>query len=584
MSMIVRLAGLAAAVTLCVPGLAAQRAPSPPSVVAIIGARLVPVSGPVIERGTLVIRDGRITALGANVAAPADARIIDGSGLSVYPGLIDAAGSLGVPRPATGGGGGPGGFGGGGVQPVAAQQGSSNSAYPVGQRPEVAVVDLLKADAAQWSGPHAAGITVAHTAQNSGMFRGQSAVIALGGGGVPALVIKNPVAQVIAFQGIRGSFPGSLMGVFAAMRQMFLDAQRYGAAMAAAARDPRGTSRPTWDPSLEALQGALAGETPVVFEADTEREILRALDFAREFGLQPIIAGGDEAWKVAARLKAEDVPVLLSLNFPKRTAAPAADADPEPIRVLQGRVDAPKGPGRLAAAGVRFALSSGGGTSWSDHLPNLRRAVAEGLSPEAAIRAHTLAAAEILGVADRLGSLEVGKAAHLALVRGEIFDSTSRVTHVVVDGVVTEVPAPAPASANGRPGGGGGRGPGAPGAPGATELGGTWMVTVGIEGTDHTVTLALRQEGSRLIGTLQGGLGVAEISHGELTADGEFRFTAPVTLRDGTEEAVFVGTRTGNAIRGGVSIVGHALGRFSGTRPDPEGAVGIPAPTRPTTH
>lgn len=578
MSMIARLAGLAAVLPLAVPGLMAQRAPSPPTVVAIIGARLVPVSGPVIERGTIVIRDGRISALGANVTAPADARIIDGSGLSIYPGLIDAAGSLGVPRPAVGGGGGPGGFGGGGgIQPVVVQQGSGNSTYPVGQRPEVVVVDLLKAGAAQWSGPHAAGITVAHTAPNSGMFRGQSAVIALGAGEVPALVIKTPVAQTIAFQGIRGAFPGSLMGVFAAMRQMFLDAQRYGAAVAAAARDSRGAPRPAWDPSLEALQGALAGRMPVIFEADSEREILRALDFAREFNLKPIIAGGDEAWKVAARLKAENVPVLLSLNFPKRTAAPTADADPEPIRVLQGRVDAPKGPGRLAAAGVRFALSSGGGTSWSDHLPNMRRAVAEGLSPDAAIRAHTLGAAEILGVADRLGSLEVGKAAHLAVVRGDIFDSTSRVTHVVVDGAVIEIPAPAAASANGRPGGGGGRGPG--GGPGTTSLSGTWMTTVGIEGTDHTVTLALTVEGSRLTGTLQGGLGVAQISNGEMGEAGEFRFTAPVTLRDGTEEAVFVGNLTGNAIRGGVSIVGHALGRFSGTRPAPDGATNRAGPT-----
>ncbi len=98
MFMIARSAALTAALTLALPGLAAQRAPSPPSVLAITGARLVPVSGPVIERGTIVIRDGRITALGANVTAPADARVIDGAGLSIYPGLIDAASSPGVPR------------------------------------------------------------------------------------------------------------------------------------------------------------------------------------------------------------------------------------------------------------------------------------------------------------------------------------------------------------------------------------------------------------------------------------------------------------------------------------------------------
>ncbi len=561
MSLFVRLAGVAACGALSAPSLVAQRPPSPPSVVAITGARLVPVSGPVIPSGTIVLRDGLIAAIGANAAVPADARVIDGAGLSIYPGLIDAAGTLALPRP-------PAGAGGGGQAP---EPSPSNSAYPEGQRPEMSVVDLLRPDAAQWSGPHGAGITVAHTAQASGMFRGTSAVVALGQGAVPALVVRTPVAQVLAFQGIRGQFPGSLMGVFAAMRQMFLDAQRYGAEVAAAARDPRSRPRPAWDPSLEALQPALAGTMPVIFLADSEREILRALSFAKEFNLKPIIAGGDEAWKVADQLKAANVPMLLSLNFPRRTAAPSADADPEPVRVLRERVEAPKNPGRLAAAGVRFAFTSGGAT-WTEHLPNLRRAVAGGLAADAALRAHTLGAAELLGVATRLGSLEVGKAAHLAIVKGDLFEASSRVTHVVVDGAVIEIPAPTAAAA----GDGNGRA--------AATLSGTWTVTVGLEGADYTVTMALTQQGDKLTGSMQGALGVAEISHGEVGADGEFRFTAPVTVKEGTEEAVFVGNLTGNAVRGGVSIVGHALGRFSGTRPAPEGAAGAAGRPRSTTR
>jgi hypothetical protein len=405
------------------------------------------------------------------------------------------------------------------------------------------------------------------------MFRGQSAVIALGQGDVAALVVRPSVGQVLAFQGIRGAFPGSLMGVFAAMRQMFLDAQRYGAEVAAATRDPRGTPRPAWDPSLEALQPALAGRTPVLFEASSEREIVRVLDFAKEFNLKPVIVGGEEAWKVADRLKAENVPVMLSLNFPRRTTAASPDADPEPVRVLRNRVEAPQGPGKLAAAGVRFAFTSGGASAWTEHLPNLRRAVDGGLSKDAALRAHTLGAAELLGVADRLGSLEVGKAAHLAIVRGDLFDAASRVTHVVVDGAVITLPAATAAA-----GGGQGAGPAAR-APGLT---GTWTITAAIEGNDYTVTLSLVQEGEKLTGSMQGALGVAELTHGDMTTEGDFRFTAPVTLREGTEEAIFVGTLTGNAIRGGISIVGHALGRFSGTRPASGGAAGAGRRT-PTT-
>lgn len=573
MSLFVRVAGAATVGALCVPVLAAQRPPAPPTTVAITGARLVPVSGPAIERGTIVIRNGLIAAMGPSAAVPADARVIDGDGLTIYPGLIDAAGSLGAPRPATGGGG-----GGGGAAAAAAAasagQTAPNSRYRVGQRPEVSIVDLLRPEASQWSGPHGAGVTAALTAQATGMFRGQSAVIALSGGDVPALVVRTPVAQHLAFQGVPGGFPGSLMGVFAAMRQMFLDAQRYGAEVAAATRDPRGAPRPAWDPSLESLQPALAGRIPVAFNAETEREITRVLDFAKEFNLKPIIIGGEEAWKVADRLKAENVPVMVSLNFPRRTTAASPDADPEPVRVMRNRVDAPQGPAKLAAAGVRFAFTSGGATAWTEHLPNLRRAVEGGLSKDAALRAHTLGAAELLGVADRLGSLEVGKAAHLAIVRGDLFDAASRVTHVVVDGAVITLPTPAaPAAGSGQGAGAGAR---------AQGLTGTWTTTVAIEGNEYAVTLALVQQGDKLTGSMQGALGVAELTHGDMTDEGDFRFTAPVTLREGTEEAIFVGTLTGNAIRGGVSIVGHALGRFSGTRPASGGAAGAGRPTTST--
>jgi hypothetical protein len=131
------------------------------------------------------------------------------------------------------------------------------------------------------------------------------------------MVIRTPVALHIAFRVVSSnSYPNSLMGVFSMVRQAFLDAQHYQAHWAAYRANPRGLKRPTDDPSLEALLPALKRELPVVFHADTEREIIRALDFAREFNLRPIIAGGREAEKVVDRLKAAQAAVLLSLNFP----------------------------------------------------------------------------------------------------------------------------------------------------------------------------------------------------------------------------------------------------------------------------
>jgi imidazolonepropionase-like amidohydrolase len=364
-----------------------------PATFAITNARVVPVSGPPIEKGTIVIRDGLIAAVGANVAVPADARVIDGSGLSVYPGLIDAYGSLGLPSGGQEAGGGAGGGGGGRGRGGGAPQGPArpnlapNSNYPPGLQPEVSVVDELRADPEAFQGPYGAGITAALSAPANGIFQGQSAFINLAGDDVAAMVVKASVAQHVGFTPLRaGGYPNSLLGVFSALRQMLLDAQHYRDEKAAYDRNPRGMQRPEFDASLEALLPVLARQQPVVMEASTQREIERALGLAKEFNLRVIIAGGSEAYLVADRLKAESVPVLLSANFPRRTAAPSPDADPDPLRVLRQRVEIPKGPGRLAKAGVKFGFESGGLSNWGEFLNNVHRAVENGLSGEDAVR------------------------------------------------------------------------------------------------------------------------------------------------------------------------------------------------------
>jgi imidazolonepropionase-like amidohydrolase len=210
------------------------------------------------------------------------------------------------------------------------------------------------------------------------------------------------------------------------------------------------------------LLPALAKQQPVVMIANSQREIERALDLAKEFGLRIMIAGGSEAYLVAARLKADNVPVLLSINFPRRTAAPAPDADPEPTRVLRERVEYPKGPGRLATAGVKFALQSGGLTTWSEFTTNVQRAVEGGLSADNAIKALTSQPAELFGVADRMGTLEAGKIANLTVTKGDLTDKGVRVSQLFVDGRPIALHPPAAANGaggfQGRGGGGGGGG------------------------------------------------------------------------------------------------------------------------------
>lgn len=522
---------------------------------AITNARIVTVSGPTIERGTVVIRDGLITAVGANVTAPPDARTIDGTGLSVYPGVIDSNTTLGIPRPTPTPGGGGGGFAGlfGQTSPSAT---SPNSTQLPGLQPEILASDIIRPGGPEIEAARNAGITAVQTAPRGNVFLGQSAVVNLSDDSPQEMIVRSPVALYVGLTPIGGGqYPGSLMGVFSSVRQMLLDARRYREANEIYERNPRGLRRPEQDKSLAALLPVLARQMPVVMQADREREIERALDLAQEFNIQMIINGGQEADRVADRLKALNVPVLLSLNFPRRTAAASPEADPEPLRILRERVEAPKTAGRLAAAGVRFAFQSGGMTTMSDYLVNASKAVDNGLSREEALRALTIRPAEILGVSNQLGSIEVGKIANLTVTRGDILDRNRRIAHVFIDGRPVEL----------RP---------AATSTGGASAGGTWSLTVNLGGgsanekQELTATLNLQQQGERVSGSLQGQLGSGQIANGTVSG-GNINFTVPITLpapATQTTDAIFSGTISGNEMSGTVQIVGRGPGTFTGTR------------------
>src|SRR6266496_1933269 len=389
---------------------------------AITNARIVPVSGPVIERGAVVIRNGLIAAVGANVSAPPDARIVDGAGLTVYPGLIDCYTSLGLPEatpsPSPGGGL----FQAVARLPASTQGGAPNSTQPVGLQPEVMVDDLIKPGGADIESERNVGITTALTVPRTGIWMGQSAVIDLAGDTPQQMIVRSPVAMHVGFTPLRGTYPGSLMGVFASLRQMLLDAQRYRDSVQIYERTPRGMRRPDPDKSLAALIPVLEGRMPVVMYADREREIERALDLAEEFKLRIMIAGGRESARLADRLVKQNVPVLLSLNLPRRMTAALPEADPEPLRLLRERVEAQQTAGKLAQAHVRFGFQSGSLANISDLLVNAGRTVENGLAHDDAVRAFTIWPAEILGVANQLGTIEIGKIANLTIMRGDLLD------------------------------------------------------------------------------------------------------------------------------------------------------------------
>ena len=517
---------------------------------AITNARIITVSGAPVDKGTVVVRDGLIQAVGADAKVPADAQVFDGTGLTVYPGFFDTLTTLGLPTAApaqrTPGSGGP--------QAAASPQANSN--YPVGLRPEESAAGELRAGEAQFESSRNHGFTTVVTVGRTGIFQGRSAIIDLAGESASEMIVKTPFAEHVSFSTVGGGqYPGSLMGTFSSMRQMFLDAQRLQQIQRMYDANPRGIRRPEADASLEALIPILDRRIPVVFNANREIEIIRALDFAKEFNLRAIIAGGQEAWKVADRLKAQDVPVLLSLNFPKRTAAASADADADSMDLLRFRVETPKAAARLVQAGVKVAFQSGGLTNLGDYFTNAGKAVEGGLASDAAVRAMTLGAAEVLGIADRTGSIETGKIANLAVVRGDLFSKERTVTHVFVDGKYFEQKPPAkqPASAA----------PAAP-APAFANVGGNFSITIEIPGQAVTGTLALTQQAAVLTGTMQTQLGTSPVRDGKVTAEG-FSFSSTAEYGGTTIEIVVKGTVTGNNISGTIDSPQGSV-PFSGTR------------------
>ncbi|MBK9162509.1 MAG: amidohydrolase family protein [Acidobacteria bacterium] len=511
--------------------------------IAITNARVVTVSGATIDRGTVVIRDGLIEAVGASAAVPADARVIDAAGHTVYPGFFDALTSLGLQaRPAAPAG-----------QPAAQQQAAqSNSRYPAGLRPEDAAADELRAGEAQFASARNAGFTTALSVGRTGVFNGQSAIINLAGDDVAGMVVKSPVGLHVSFSTIPGQYPGSLLGTISAIRQMFLDAKRHQELEKMYAANPRGMRRPDADASLEALIPVLDRQVPIIFNANREIEIIRAIDLAKEFNLRLIIAGGQEAGKVTDRLKAADAAVLLSLNFPKRTTASSPDADPESLEMLRFRAEVPKTAGKLAQAGVRFAFQSGGLTNLADFTANAAMSTQNGLSADAAVRAMTLSPAEIFGIADRTGSVEAGKIANITVVKGDVLSKERVVTHVFVDGKLFEPKAP-PARPAGTPGTGN-----------SAAAAGVFNVTIEVPGQPLTGSMTFVVQGQSLTGNLTTQLGSAPIRNGRVTGN-RISFDATVAYGGANIDIQVVGTITGNRIEGSIDSPQGAV-PFNGTR------------------
>jgi imidazolonepropionase-like amidohydrolase len=390
----------------------------PRGVFAIRNARIVTVSGPDIENGTVVIRDGKIEAVGANVSVPSGAQTIDGHGLSVYPGMIDAGTNMGL---------------------VEVPQGASGTVdtTEVGDlNPNAKAIIAVNPHSAHVAVTRVEGITNTLTAPSGGLISGQAALINLLGTAPKEMAVVPQAALVINYPRIGGGGgfggfqqPANLSETLTAnerqleqIRKMLRDAEAYGRSQDAYAKD-KSLPRPDRNVVLESLVPYVRGEQPVIFRADREAEIRGAVRFADEMKLKPIILGGDDAWKVAGLLRDKNVPVILTgiFSLPNR--------EDDAYDTLY------ENPAKLQQAGVRFCISTGDSGPEVRNLPQYAgMAAAFGLSKADAVKAVTLYPAQILNVADRLGSIETGKMANLVVTDGDLLEVRSHVRYLFIDG------------------------------------------------------------------------------------------------------------------------------------------------------
>ncbi len=399
------------------------------SVIAIQGGKLLTVTHGVIENGTILIQDGKIKEVGADVRVPPDAKVIDARGKVVMPGMFDAGDQLGL------------------VEIPAERITVDSTEYTDPLHPELRVLDALNPRSEMIRVARAGGITNATSTPAEGnLIAGQSAVIKLDGETVDQLVVKSPAALVINLgeaskqtYGAKNRPPETRMGQMAMLRQEFLKAQHYRDEREAYAKKSTAASGdnskpesgkpsapPARDLKLDVLVQALEGKLPVVIRADRVSDLEMALRLADEFKLHIVLADAAAAWRIADQLAAKRIPVLVG---------PILEA-PDSMESLDVRLG---NAALLAKAGVPIALQTSSSISVRDLPFEVEYAIAYGLPEDTALAAVTLNPAKFFGVDDRLGSLDVGKAANLIVLDGEPFRVKTAVVAELIGGKVVDL-------------------------------------------------------------------------------------------------------------------------------------------------
>ena len=420
--------------------------PEPPGLHALKNARIIPKPGEVIENGTILIRDGKIEAVGANVEVPEAARVWDLTGLTIYSGFIDPYLSTKPTENVLGRQSfddelqtGADGYHFFGITGQEKDQGRPGPGYALGQvTPEKRVADTWSPDSDLIEKLHEIGFTAGNVIPEKGVVRGTSAFVLLQGESPNETILKPDVFQHLAFetQSERGdAFPRSIMGAIAAIRQSFFDAQDYQARTDYFEQTTDEKHRPDLNLALRALAPAATGKMRVVIEPGSVLLADRAGYLGRELGLDFVILASGQEWRRPDLLEANSAPFIVPLQFPEVPKLPEEDDWAEvSLDQLRAWDWAPENAALLRKNDRLVALTTFGLGDGKKFRSNLQLSVERGLSEEDALAALTTEPARLCGLDSRLGTIEPGKIANLTVVEGNYFVSTNKVRDVWVNG------------------------------------------------------------------------------------------------------------------------------------------------------
>jgi len=483
--------------------------------------RLVQAGGPAAAKTTIVIRDGLVEAVGPTVAVPADAEVIDGSKLTVHPGLIDGLGQSLLKLPEE-------------KFDMAKFYSGEFTDKDRGLTPELKAFDYAALGKSTLEKYHKLGLTAAQVIPQKGIFTGQASFFCLSSEDKnKALVLKDNWLGIGFSPSSFSVYPVSLMGVVALLRQEFTDVTYFGQSGLRWKKELKGISRPDYSARYDILLDYASGKKPVVFLCNNQNDIRRSLELASELKLDYLICDlGSEAQNVIPELKKAKARILCTVAF----KAPSTSLHSQLGKTERERAEKevyPKNPAKLAEAGIPFAFSSLGTDDPKSFMEGIQKAIDAGLSRDKALEALTVIPAAFLGLDKALGSVGPGKIANLVLAEGEALAKEPKVKMVFADGRKFEFK-----DTKGKEG-----------EKPTVNVSGRWELNIPDAGLK--MTLDLTQEEGTLSGKLTTPFGLFDFTGGSVSAN-ELYFEMNISVGGQDMDLYFSATVTGDTMRGTV--------------------------------